>query len=153
MRPRFVFRLRPETGSLYVRVHVYETLDGLRSRSRWLHRHGFSSDFVGRRCRGFVTDWQRWWVPRHGKTRRDQCVAEVNLAWRFSTMRIVTHEMFHATMAWARRVRVPFDSLDREPVNRLEERLAYVHGELCREFMVRAEAAGLYEQRGWRRAA
>jgi hypothetical protein len=71
--------------------------------------------------------------------------AEVNLYRDRLTMEIVTHELFHATMAWARRVRFPVARLvAADAVNDDEERLTYVHSTLCRRFMVRATAAGLY---------
>jgi hypothetical protein len=60
-------------------------------------------------------------------------------------MEVVTHELFHATMAWARRVGLDLTRLaDDDYVNQEEERVSYVHGRLCRDFMVRAEAAGIY---------
>lgn len=59
---------------------------------------------------------------------------------------VVTHELFHATMAWGRRVGFPFARLgDDDAVNRDEEIITHVHGRLCRQFVARAEAAGLYK--------
>lgn len=61
------------------------------------------------------------------------------------SMRIVTHELFHATMAYGRRIRFDFRRLDADDsVNDDEERLTYAHGDLCRQFMMRATDLGLY---------
>ena len=55
------------------------------------------------------------------------------------------HEFFHATICWGRRIGFNWQRLDAEDsVNDDEERLAYVHGALCREFVDRAYASGLY---------
>ena len=70
-------------------------------------------------------------------------------------MRIVTHELLHAAVAWARRIGFRFVALggvgaefgsegDGYAVSDDEERLCRVYGDLCREFMVKAERAGLY---------
>lgn len=140
-----IFRLYPEEGrTLYVRVHVHETLKALRERSRELQAMGMSSDYVGRRCQGFVTEWQRWWIDENGRSRRDPCIAEVNVARRYCTMRIITHELQHATLAWARRVDFAFTMLygnirDMDQ----EERICYMHGDLCNDFVVRAQEAGV----------
>lgn len=44
-------------------------------------------------------------------------------------------------MAWGYRVKFPFAALgEGVDVGDAEERITYVHGELCRQFMVRATA-------------
>lgn len=141
------FRLYPEPRrTLFVRVRIHPTLKAMRERSMELtgsgiHEHGGPL----RRVRGFCTEWRRWWVEPGGRSRKDPCIAEVNLARRYCTMEIVTHELFHATMAWGRRVAFPFTRFGAEDsVTDEEEQAAYVHGELCRAFVVRAEEAGLY---------
>ncbi len=74
------------------------------------------------------------------------CVADVHFVRRRLGMEVTTHELFHATMAWARRVRFPFARLGADDaVNADEERLTYVHGWLCRQFAVRAWDAGIYK--------
>jgi hypothetical protein len=72
----------------------------------------------------------------------------VNL-WRGKlTMEVITHELFHATMAWGYRVRFPFAGLDNTiGVTADEERITYVHGALCSQFVGRAYATGLYDGR------
>ncbi len=71
--------------------------------------------------------------------------AEVNLYRAALTMRIVTHELFHATIQYGRRIGFDFSRLDaNDSINAEEERLTYAHGELCRQFMVRATTLGLY---------
>jgi hypothetical protein len=145
-----VFRIYPEQGrTLYVRVLVHDTLKAMRERSRELKRRGYSADYVGRNCYGFCNEWNHWQVQAEedgGRCRRDPCIAEVNLARKHCTMGIVTHELLHATFAWARRVRFPFACLSHEAqAMEGEEWISYAHGDLCRDFMVRAEAAGLYQ--------
>lgn len=52
----------------------------------------------------------------------------------------------YATMAWGRRIGFDWSRLGADDaVNDDEERLAYVHGKLCRDFVARAIDAGLYE--------
>lgn len=145
MSEPFVFRLYPEEGStLFVRVRVFETLKQMRAHAVELNRHGLTDTRGWSRTMGFCTPWQRWWVQSRtngGRCRRDPCVAEVSFAWRHCTMNIVTHEFFHAALAWARRVGVVLA----DECNDDEERIAYVHGHLCRDFVLRAQAAGILE--------
>lgn len=143
MRPPHRFRLYPERkGSLYVVVNVWATqkemleyADEDDARVGGESTHGF--------CGGIeIIDIQR------GRPERKQPVfAEVNLYRGRMGMDVITHEFFHATMAWGRRVRFNWQSLgdDEKAVTPDEERITYVHGRLCAEFSRRAIAAGLYE--------
>lgn len=125
----FVFRLYPEEGSsLFVRVQVYETLKAMRARAVDLNRLGLTRTRGWSDVRGFVTPWQHWWVEsrrKGGRSRRDPCVAEVHFARRHCTMNVVTHEFFHAALAWARRAVVTLG----DECDDAEERIAYVHGQ------------------------
>lgn len=59
---------------------------------------------------------------------------------------VLAHELFHATVAWGRRLGFDFTRLDADDsVNDDEERLAYAHGKMCADFVNRAIRAGLYE--------
>lgn len=58
-------------------------------------------------------------------------------------MQCVTHELFHATMAWAHRVGYDFAPLmATADVTAHEERITYVNCELNRQFMVKASRPG-----------
>lgn len=72
-------------------------------------------------------------------------VAEVHFSRNRLSQVIVAHELFHATLAYGRRVGFDFSRLDAaDSVNDDEERLAYVQGWLCREFVRRAARTGMY---------
>lgn len=61
-------------------------------------------------------------------------------------MEIVTHELFHATIAYGRRIGFAWTRFgDSDAVNKDEERMTYAHGELCKQFVLRAIRAGLYD--------
>jgi hypothetical protein len=136
MREPRTFRLYPEPGSRFVVVRVWPTKRAMAAhRKRRNHR-----PLGGEASCTQVT------ATRYGGTRprRLGIVAEVNFHRRALGMEIVTHEMFHATIAWGRRAGFDFSRLAVDYVNADEERLTYVHGRLCRDFVRRAEAAGLY---------
>lgn len=142
-RATVTFRLYPESGRRYVRVHVHPTKAAMREYWRTSEARFNGGTWAGRVA--YCTDVRKWFITADGRSRRDPCVAEVNLfASRLGTA-VVTHEFFHATVAWGRRIGLDFTRLDAEDsVNHDEERLAYVHGELCRQFVDRAYHVGLY---------
>jgi hypothetical protein len=141
-----VFRLYPEPGTLFVRVRVWPTLAEVRRHVNGLKRCGQTWGPSMKRALGVCTPWTVWEVRPGHPLRRDPCVAEVNLARGWLGTAIVTHEMYHATTEWGRRIGLDFSRLDAaDSVNQDEERLADIHGELCRQFVDRAHAAGLYE--------
>jgi len=117
----------------------------MRERIRALHDLGLSRGSSGRSALGFSTNWHVLDVYPNGRTRRDPCVAEVNLCHSALGTEVVAHEMFHATICWGRRIGFDWKRLDADDsVNDEEERMAYAHGKLMREFVSRAYAAGLY---------
>lgn len=134
----WVCRLYPEQGStLYARVQVWPTKQSFLDHMN-AHYTSFGNRGFGKRCDGACGRYHSTSF-KSGRARRSPCFAVVNLWQGCLTMRVVTHELFHATMAWAHRVGFSFDpimaSLD---VTQHEERITYVHGELCREFMCKA---------------
>lgn len=138
-----VFRLRPERGALYVRVVVHPTRNAMLAHLRDRAKHGRGHGFSG--AIATCTDWIVWRVKRGSPIRRHPCVAEVNFFRRRLGTEIITHEFFHATIAWGRRIRFNWQRFgDDDSVNQDEERLTYVHGRLVRMFVDRAHAAGLY---------
>lgn len=135
-------RLYPERGSsLYVRVQVWPTKRAFLAHVNATH-HFLNGRRAGPRCNGTCSREHRT-LYRHGRARRRPIVAVVNM-WRGKlTMSVVTHELFHATIAWAHRIIFPFATLsDDRGVTETEERLTYAHSELCRQFMVRASSRG-----------
>jgi len=135
-QPLHRFRLYPEPKSrLYVRVNVWATLRAMRA-------YGRASYFTfGRNCVGAATQLRLY---RNGRCQPLFC--EVNLVRYHLGTEIITHEFFHAAIAWGRRVRFDFTRLNApDSVNEDEERITYVHGRLCRQFVDRAWKAGLYE--------
>jgi hypothetical protein len=143
MKRTHVFRLYPEEGStLFVRAIVHPTKRAMREHWRERGDVRFNGGTWDQRI-AYCQEILRW---RCGKrsVRRDRCVAEVNFYHARIGTEIVTHEIFHATMAWARRVGFTFQRLGEKAVNQDEERLAYAHGDMCRAFVDRAHTAGLY---------
>lgn len=143
--PLLAMRLYPEPGTRYVRVFVWRTKKDMKAAwGRAAIPVRFAGGTWGRRV-AYCREVLRWNVSKSGGSRRNPCVAEVHMFHSRIGGEIVAHEMFHATMAWGRRVGFCWSRLgDDDAVNDDEERLAYVHGALCREFVNRAYAAGIY---------
>lgn len=143
------FRLYPEAPrGLYVLAMVHPTLKALR---KLLRQHGVDGSEAEGACIGMRIDSYR----DDRAPRVVPCCAEVHF-WRGALgTSVITHELLHATFAWAARVRVPFHQLETwgarleggsASVSDAEERLCYAHGRLCRDFVLRATAAGLYAE-------
>ena len=135
-KPIARFRLYPEAPrGLYVLVNVWPNKDALVENCLCAEK----SDHEGCCTEVYVTDYGK------ARARTKPICAVVNLHRDLLTMGVVTHELFHATMAWGRRIGFNFSRLGADDaVNDDEERLTYAHSELCRKFMVRAIGAGLY---------
>lgn len=140
MLPPHRFRLYPETGSLYVVVNVWATRkDLLRYSDEDDAKVGPKTDATAHGLE--IIDFKR---GHHA--RKHPVFAEVNFYRGRLGIEVITHEFFHATMAWGRRVGFNFQRLgDDDSVNADQERITYVHGRLCRAFVNRATAAKLYE--------
>jgi len=143
-QPLAVFRLyaRPDDAkppsSLYALVQVWPS-------QRAMHRHCRSVGLgVGKNCRGTCTEQEILRFHGGRAQRKLGIFCEINLSRSALGMRVVCHEMLHATIAWARRSRYPLQKLLQEDRMPLEERLAYVHGNLCADFVRRSISAGLY---------
>jgi hypothetical protein len=141
--PLAQFRLYPEARrGLYITVMVWPSLRALRRATRRL------GDSQWRTTAGYCYSYDRFRIRPRRKPRRLLDFATVHLARERLTMRVVSHELMHATLAWARRVGFNLAGLaglpDDAHASDDEERICTVHGELCREFMVKANRAGLY---------
>lgn len=139
MRPPHRFRLY--VGTLYVVVNVWET------RSEMLKYAEEDDARVGPRTQALCGGIEIIDIEPGKPARKQPVFAEVNFYRGRLTTEVLTHEFFHATMAWGRRVRFNFRALadDDHAVTPEEERISYVHGRLCRDFVARATRAGLYE--------
>lgn len=142
------FRLYPESSrGLYVRVIVFHDRAALKRCFREIGFRGW------RTTAGYCLSYDRFRVYGRGDSRRDRRLpdfASVYVSADAMTMRIVTHELTHAAVAWGRRVGFDFASLVDDPerqgsVSNGEERFVTVVGTLCSQFMTRANALGLYE--------
>lgn len=143
-RPRPVcMRLRLEPGrSYYVRVNVWPSR---RTLERRLRQHGVRAvDRTYAACHELEV---RRFSPGRA-VRRDPIVCEVNFHRRNMGVGIVSHEMLHASLAYARRLRLDLTPIAAESANGrvadVEEAIAYVHGDLVSQFVRRAYALGLY---------
>lgn len=141
------FRLYPEPArSLYAAVIVWPTKTAMRRAVSAYARQLGQSPAQHRNTGGYCAGFKVRQYPKGKRMRTLPIFAEVHLfAGDGLAMRIITHELFHATAEFGRRIRFDFRRLDAEDsVNDDEERLAYAHSELCRQFMIRANALGLY---------
>lgn len=89
------------------------------------------------------------YVKDDGSSRLSPMFAEVNLCKPHLGIGLVSHELLHASLAYARRCRLDgtpiFDRGDHGgPVEPQEEWLCYAHGELVSQFVGRAYRSGLY---------
>lgn len=134
------FRIYPEKGTRYALVTVWPTKRAMQNAMR----RGGSRP--GRHTQAFCTGVEVIQIRKGRPQRKLGIFAEVNFHRNRLGMEVITHELFHATIAYGRRIKFDWSRLgDDDAVNKDEERLTYVHGVLCREFVVRAQAAGLYD--------
>lgn len=140
------FRLYPERGARYVLVQVWPTRQAMRDHlAGWMPRP--SLRYTEATCTG--TTVQRYRASARRWVTIGQ-VAEVNFYRELLGMEVVTHELFHATLAYGRRIGFDWTRLGADDsVTAEEERLTYVHGRLCADFVRRAERARLYDPERW----
>lgn len=126
-------------SSLYALVNVWPSRAAMYAYGKRAHIT-MSPDCLGTCSRRHIVSY------RDGGSRRLPIFAEVNLFRPRLGMEVVTHELFHATIAWGDRVAFRWPVLSETGgVTPEEERLTYVHGRLCRQFVDRAYAVGLYQ--------
>lgn len=144
-----MFRLHPERhsqfhkgslGTAYVRVLIYPTRAAM-YRAHPTERRRKSAAW----CEPFREVIR---FPAGRRPRRVPIVADVVFSRDRLGTRVVTHELFHATLAYARYFVFNFCRLDAlDSVNAQEEWLTHVHSNLCHEFVERAYRAGWYGMR------
>lgn len=140
-RPLATFRLSPEADTArYVRVVVWPTRAALTRAARHYAsdpRHALALCID----RGLEARLCRRRLPRG-------LVAEVHLFRAALGPGVVGHELYHATVAYGRRLGINWAVFGEVPGGaKHEERLAGVHGRLCALFARRAAALGLYADR------
>lgn len=101
------FRLRPNpTGKEYYTCFVFRTVEHLQAFLRGVNRRqGFSETF-GQASAGCVRTWKRLIVSRRGRTRLHPEVGLILLCRERLGAGYVAHELGHAAIGWARRVRL-----------------------------------------------
>jgi len=126
MKPLLRLRVRAEeTPTLFARVLVWPTREAM-----------YEYRPLDRDHLGSCTPWQQ---PG------DRCFAEVCLFRDAVGSTVLSHEMFHASLAWARRVGVRLDQVSDDGVTEEEERVAHAHSDMVRQLVDRLYAAGMYE--------
>jgi hypothetical protein len=117
----FTVRLSTESGS--VRIFVWRTLADLRSHAR----NETSMTHTGR-IYGYCHAYDHFYKSG----RRAPDFAEVHLAAKCLGVAVLSHELAHAALAWARRTKIDSLSADTEnpAVSDAEERFCYVLGDL-----------------------
>lgn len=155
------FRLYPKRASrLYLVVQVWPCLRDMREYMRATYPGNGSY----RRTLGMCSSFKVVAYPKGRRSRTRPIFAEVNLCAANLTQRIVTHEFFHATLAYARRAGIDLGEPCRDVAGTLvvdaEEQLSEAHGNLCNDFVVRAQKLGLYDAdvsstpwKPWRKSA
>lgn len=144
--PRRDFRSPSGKGRLYLVVQVWPCLRDMRAYMRVTYPNSGSH----RRTLGMCSSFKVVNYPKGKPARTRPIFAEVNLCAANLTQRIVTHELFHATLAYARRLGLDIgetfrDDWDNRSVSDIEEQLCDAHGNLCNDFVVRAQKLGLYD--------
>ncbi len=128
--PLLKARLHPDGRTRYVRVFV------------WATRQDFVAVTKDRQAVGLCRPFTRY--RKDG--RLDGIAGEVHLIRGRLGTEVVTHELFHATLAYARRVGFDMTRLDADDsINADEERLTHWHSTMCRDFVRLAYAEGLYD--------
>jgi hypothetical protein len=128
-RRRYEFTIRPTKGSsLYVHVMIWDRMDAVKGFARLIGLGARRS----RRAAAFCTEAQTFKdIPRG-------CVAVVCFGKKHVGVGTVSHEMFHAAVAWGVRRRWKFAQLaDRKgviPRTHPEEKMAELVGQLTRGF-------------------
>ena len=128
------FRVYPERRSrLYFGVVVWPTLKSMRVAT------------ATSRSRGATMRWETLSF-RKGTQRKDPIMGEIHLSKRHLTMEVLTHELMHATLTWARRKGLQEGLLNNDCEQRtrsLEERVCYAHGRMGRDLVARCIEKGL----------
>lgn len=134
------FRIYPwgDGNGLYARVCVFATKADMYSHRPLERTH--------------AACFQALQVRRAPSFRLRPLFGEVNFHLAKMGIAIVTHEFLHATFEWSRRKRIDLDCVASDDARRYsqsqnpEEQICWAHGEMVRQFYVRAYKLGLIER-------
>lgn len=134
--PIATFRVYPDCPtSLFVRVSIYDDKRAMYRAARRVVAPPFGALFVMRN-------------PEHAQYKRDRMVGEALFHLGRIDEGAVAHELLHATLAWAERVRIRVKPDPRRyrtlglPITS-EERICTAHERMMNQFFDRARALGL----------
>jgi hypothetical protein len=147
VRP-FIARLYPERGSsLFALVQVWPTKASMLAHVNAYH-HTMHGNKFGARTQATCGAIEIYKVRKGQPRRKSPCFASVNF-WRGRLgIGVVTHELLHATLRWAGRVGYDLSQIRAHDCTMHEERIVYVHGEMCRQFTAAGlRPGGFYEDR------
>lgn len=137
-------RVKPRQGSLYVLVLIFATKQAMRT--YWKHE----CLKPGIKTVALCHSYKRYRVRHSKRTRLHPDVATVTF-WRHRMgTGVLTHELMHATLAVARRLKLDLTKVYDDkpgfiPRDHPEEELCYMHGEMVRQLVDRAWKLGVYE--------
>lgn len=127
----------PKRRGLYVQVRVFRNASDMRHVARAEGSRGMA------RVEGLMQSYKRIRVHTKKPDRVLPVFGCVNLHRKRLGISVVSHEFAHAAFAWAARMRI-WGELTQGDTMRVEERYCHALGEMLRQFMVKAERAGLY---------
>lgn len=119
------FRVYPENRSLYAQVNIW---------------HSKNSSPLSRRHAASCWPCESYRVTPQNKARKQGLFAELTFYRERLGVGVISHEMTHAAVLWARR-RGLIDDVSENPA---EERFASAVGEMCRQFTQRCYELGLF---------
>jgi hypothetical protein len=131
-------RLRPENKALYVTAHLFPT-----RRDMWRAMKRFGMGGVGS-CGAAFLPFTRV-VPLDSRGRVVPQFGVLFLNKEQIGCETISHEVAHATHAWARRVGWKPDP-DEGVHSENEERWCYAHGEMVRQLVNRLYGLGCYDE-------
>lgn len=122
------FNIYPEYKRLHYRVHVWRTRDEMVAYLRASHTE------PGEHCEAMVQTFWRERVTSTGRVVASPRCGDIHFYQDALSEEIISHEMAHATLGWARRIRLGTSPLVERggggPVCGDEERFFYANGRL-----------------------
>lgn len=140
-KPILSMRVYPEGRSLYYLVNVWPTKKAMQEHCRTVN------GYVGRNYAALVNSFHVSMVGSNGRTRTGPIMGEINFNRKALGGEIVAHEMTHAALGWARRIKLNFDGILTQSGGACcanEERFCYALGSMARQFINRAYEIGIY---------
>ena len=118
IEPHVVFRIYPDSESkLYCNVTIWKSVQEMHEGAEG------GTDYDGMCTEIVIEDWNK---GKHGE--KKPVFAEMHLALTRITIRIITHEVFHATLYWMRRRKISMKKIKNDM--KTEESCAYAYTQL-----------------------